>query len=101
MKNHIKAQHEGKHTLSPERKVTKQFQEDVSTKENNQQIKELEKTMEGGIIPISRQEIENLQDNLLQTGKEKEDLIRKVAEVNRRMQNYEKENSKLEKENQY
>ena len=102
MKNHIKAQHEGKHTLSPERKVAKQIQEEIATqKENYNQVKEVEKTLEGDIITIPRLEIEHLQDTLLQTGKDKENLIQKVAESSRRMQNLEKDNSKLEQENQY
>ena len=57
--------------------------------------------MEGKIVTIAREEIENLQDMLVETGKETEDLIKKVTEGNRRMENLEKENSKLEQENRY
>ena len=52
-------------------------------------------------ITIHREEIENLQDLLLQTGKDKEDLIIKVTKGQKRMQNLEKENMKLDQENKY
>ena len=93
MKNHMKSEHEGKHTLSPKRKVAKQVQDDQCTEE--------EKTVEDGTITIHREEIENLQDLLLQTGKDKEDLTKKVIEDQQKMQNLEKKNSKLEQENKY
>ena len=92
MRNHIKEQHEGKNILSPERKVARI--------ESNQ-VKEEEKTVDGDTVRIQREEMENLQDLLLKTGKDKEELFKKVTECNRRMQNYENVNSKLEQENQY
>ena len=92
MKNHIKEQHEGKNILSPERKIART---------DNNQCKEEDKNLEEGTILIHRGKMENLQDMLLQTGKDNEDLAIKVAEGNRRMENLEKENSKLEQENRY
>ena len=87
----MKSEHEGKHTLSPKRKVAKQVEDDRCTEEK--------KTVEDGTITIHREEIENLQDLLLQTGKDKEDLTKKVIEDQQKMQNLEKKNSKLEQEN--
>ena len=71
MRNHIKEQHEGRNILSPERK---------SARIDINQCKEEAKTVEGVTITIHREEIENLQDVLLQTGKDKEDLILNVTE---------------------
>ena len=81
MKNHMMEQHEGKHTLSPERKATKQFQEEVVNTKIN---------LDGETITIPQQEQEHLHDMLVQTGKDKKNILKKVAEVNRRLQNYEK-----------
>ena len=71
MRNHIKEQHEGKNILSPERKVARI--------ESNQ-VKEEEKSVDGDTVTIQREEMENLQDLLLQTGKDKEELVKKVTE---------------------
>ena len=38
MKIHIKSQHEGKHTLSPERNVQKQFQKENAPKKGKHQM---------------------------------------------------------------
>ena len=56
MKNHMKEQHEGKHNLSPERKATKQFQEEVVNTKIN---------LDGETITIPRQEQEHLHDMLV------------------------------------
>ena len=90
MRNHIKEQHEGKNILSPERKIAR-------TDDKKEEVK----NVEDGTITIPREHMENLQDILLQTGKDKEDLVIKLAEGKRRMENLEKENSKLEQENMY
>ena len=90
MRNHIKEQHEGKNILSPERKIAR-------TDDKEEEVK----NVEDGTITIPREHMENLQDILLQTGKDKEDLEIKLAEGKRRMDNLEKENSKLEQENMY
>ena len=74
MRNHIKEQHEGRNILSPERK---------SARIDNEQCKEEEKSVEGVTVTILREEMENLQYMLLQTGKDKEDLITKVTEGHR------------------
>ena len=55
----------------------------------------------GIFFPFGDSFLENGQDLLLQTGKDKEKLEKKVTECNMRMQNYENENFKLEQENQY
>ena len=54
----------------------------------------------GFFFPFWDSFLENGQDLLLQTGKDKEKLEKKVTECNMRMQNYENENFKLEQENQ-
>ena len=56
MKNHMKEQHEGKHTLSPEIKATKQFQEEVVNTKIN---------LDRETITIPRQEKEHLHDMLV------------------------------------
>ena len=75
MKSHIKAQHEGKHTFSPERKVNKQFQEEDTTKKDNNKGDNIER---GETVQIDRNELENLQDLLLQSGQENEQLKRRM-----------------------
>ena len=62
MTNHIKEHHKGRNLLSPERK---------SASIDIAPCKEKEKTVERETLTIHRGEIENLQDMLLQTGKEK------------------------------
>ena len=61
----MKEQHDGRNILSLERKV--------ATIDINQG-KEKQKTVQGGTVTITRQEIENLQDILQQTVKDEEEV---------------------------
>ena len=77
MKNHMKAQHEGKHTLSPERKVVKQLHEEDATKKDNNKGYNCKHE---DTIQIDRNKYENLQDLLLQSGQENEQRIGTIRE---------------------
>ena len=89
MKTHFKAQHEGKHALSPERKVAKQFQEEKDNKKGDN-LKQEE------IIRIDRNEYENLQDLLLQSGQENEKLKGTIREWVSKTENMSEEMKKAE-----
>ena len=69
MKIHIKSQHEGKHTLSPESNVQKQFQKENAPKKDNFKG---DNVKQGEMVQIDRNEYENLQDLLVQSGQENE-----------------------------
>ena len=86
----MKEQHEGKNILSPERKIARTENEEKE-----------EKPVESGTGTTTKEELENLQDILVQTGKDKEELAIKLAEGNKIIQKLEKENSKLDQENKY
>ena len=88
---HVKEQHEGKNILSPERKIARK---DVDNKQTTEQIKE-------DIVTIPRKELEDLQDLLVQTGKEKEALNERIEAINIRMYDIEKENCNLKQETKY
>ena len=83
---HIKNQHQGK-TLSPERKNAKMNHDKVNVKD----YKETEK----------RKELENLQDLLVQTGKEKKYLDIRLSACNLQVYNMVKANETLTQENNY
>ena len=86
MKNHVREQHEGKDGHFPQRKASKQSPEEDTTQihKPNEQIKDT--------VTIEKEQFENLQDFLLQTGQEKEELtIRKKEWIN----HMEKMNEKL------
>ena len=88
---HVKEQHEGKNILSPERKIARK---DVDNEQTTEQIKE-------DIVTIPLKELEDLQDLLVQTGKEKEALNEKIEAINIRMYDIEKENCNLKQETKY
>ena len=88
---HVKEQHEGKNMLSPERKIAR------TDFENKQEVDEINKDM----VTIPKKELKNLHDLLRQTGKDKEDLSKRIAEVNKTIFKTEKENCRLEQETKY
>ena len=73
----MKAQHEGKHTLSPERKVVKQLHEEDATKKDNNKGYNCKHE---DTIQIDRNKYENLQDLLLQSSQENEQRIGTIRE---------------------
>ena len=83
---HLKDQHQGK-TLSPERKFAKMNHDKVKSEDN----KEVEK----------KKELENLQDLLVQTGKEKAEFSIRLSDCNLKVLNLEKTNEALTQENNY
>ena len=86
MDNHLKDQHQGK-TLSPERKVAKMNHEKVKAGDEEKEEK--------------KKELENLQDLLVQTGKEKEEITTRLSNSNLTVLNLERANEALTQETTY
>ena len=88
---HLKEQHQGK-VLSPDRKVAKM---------NHNEAKE--EDVEGDNINLEekKKELENLQDLLVQTGKEKEELGLRLVNCNTKLLTLEKANEKQTQEINY
>ena len=83
---HLKDQHQGK-TLSPERKIAKMNHDKVKVKDD----KETEQ----------KKELENLQDLLVQTGKEKDNLSIRLSACNLKVHDEVKANEALLQENNH
>ena len=86
MDNHLKDQHQGK-TLSPERKVAKMNHEKVKAGDEEKDEK--------------KKELENLQDLLVQIGKEKEEITTRLSNSNLTVLNLERANEALTQETTY
>ena len=87
MDKHLKDHSDGK-TLSPERKVAKMNHNKVKEDDNNE-------------VEEKKKELENLQDLLLQTGKEKEEINMRLSKSNEKSLYLEKTNEALTKEINY
>ena len=77
MQYHLKSQHEGKHTLSPKRKVAKQSQDNDATIKENDKV---EDNKQGEMVQVERKEMEDLHDKLTRLGKENETLKGTIRE---------------------
>ena len=84
---HLKDQHQGK-TLSPERKIAKMNHDKVRVKD----LKDEEE---------KKKELVNLQDLLVQTGKEKEEISTRLSACNLKVLTMERANEALVEENKY
>ena len=94
MGKHLKEQHQGK-ILSPERKIAKMNHEKIENKDS--EIGEVDSIN----MEEKKKELENLQDLLLQTGKEKEELNIRLSNCNIKCLSLEKENATIAQERNY
>ena len=101
MGKHLKEQHEGKNILSPERKLAKIDHKNIKEKEGEGEPKEVEENKmdtEEKIVTIKLEEYKNLQDLLVQTGQEKEEISLRLANSNHKIFDLEKTNNELTQE---
>ena len=87
MKNHVKKKHEDKDILCPQRKSPKTDLEEDKTEtiliheSENVSVNNTEgKDLKADMVTIEREQLKNLQDLLLQTGRDKELLTTRIVE---------------------